>query len=229
MAAFVARGISMHWAIDIIGKIVKESTVLQYGCKYLWQIFQRTCWGRIFKIIRGCVDFQLSKLHQTLPNDTTTTTRACTLYELQLFSWKYSGERNCHPVANQYFLHIWMAASIIKMTIISEYPPTMGDHYFRIPQDASPDWHRPARRMRFIRSKTNIIITICKHCNHNLGIGSAYLSLIRIWICAIFKSGFPDSPPSIVWALRCSKMERGSECVNAGAPLAVIILLLVTI
>ena len=115
----------------------------------------------------------------------------CALYELWLFSWKLSGERNCHPVANQYFLHIWMAASIIKMTIISEYPPTMGDHYFRIPQDASPDWHRPARRMRFIRSKTNIIITICKHCNHNPGIGGAYLSLIRIWICAIFGSGFP--------------------------------------
>ena len=113
------------------------------------------------------------------------------------------------------------------------------DHYFRTPSSPTVeaiiskslkmrivDWRRPARRMRFIRSKTNIIITICKHCNHNLGIGSAYLSLIRIWICAIFKSGFPDSPPSIVWALRCSKMERGSECVNAGAPLAVIILLL---
>ena len=115
-----------------------------------------------------------------------------------------------------------MAASIIKMTIISEYPPTMGDHYFRIPQDASPDWHRPARRMRFIRSKTNIIITICKHCNHNLGIGSAYLSLIRIWICAIFGSGFPR----LLAAGPRLSSEEGSECVNAGAPLVAIIILM---
>ena len=112
------------------------------------------------------------------------------------------------------------------------------DHYFRTPSSPTVeaiiskslkmrivDWRRPARRMRFIRSKTNIIITICKHCNHNLGIGSAYLSLIRIWICAIFGSGFPRL--AAVPRLSSKILDgRGSECVNAGAPLAPIIIMM---
>ena len=193
------------------------------GANIYDKYFKITCWGRIFKIIRGCVDFQVSNLHQTLPQWYNNNDKRIRIAHCMSFNFFHEhGERNCHPVANQYFLHIWMAASIIKMTIISEYPPTMGDHYFRIPQDASPDWHRPARRMRFIRSKTNIIITICKHCNHNLGIGSAYLSLIRIWICAIFGSGFPR----LLAAGPRLSSEEGSECVNTGAPLVAIIILM---
>ena len=141
-------------------------------------------------------------------------------------------------------LHIWKVGfrrywifGLIAYLNGSSY--NQDDHYFRTPSSPTVeaiiwkslkmrivDWRRPARRMRFIRSKTNIIITICKHCNHNPGIGSAYLSLIRIWICAIFGSGFPRELAAVPRLSSEMFDERGSECVNTGAPLPPIIVLM---